>query len=78
MQKGILLVEYSGGRNVFNFKLVLTGVTPEATSPVSDLQDDRVIPSRVKLEVWNGTIVLAAPPVSRNSVVDWQLTEDGL
>jgi hypothetical protein len=46
--------EASGGRKVFKFKLrlVRAGEGPHALSIQPELEDDRVIPSAVKLEVW--------------------------
>jgi hypothetical protein len=46
--------EDSGGRNVFKFKLRFAG-TDELEAPATAtaaMEDDRLIPSRVKLEVW--------------------------
>lgn len=48
--------EQSGGRNVFKFKLQLAGHNERdgrAVAP-STAEDDRLIPSWVKLEVWKG------------------------
>lgn len=45
--------EQSDGRNVFKFKLELTDIAPEGSPIVPDRDDDRIIPSWVKLEVWN-------------------------
>jgi HNH endonuclease len=46
--------EQSGGRNVFKFKLQLVGIADEGLPAVAPtvLEDDRIIPSWVKLEVW--------------------------
>jgi hypothetical protein len=44
--------EHSGARTVFKFKLELTDKVPETHSTVAEVEDDRVIPSWVKLEVW--------------------------
>jgi hypothetical protein len=44
--------EQSGGRNVFKFKLQLAGTDDQRTIATPTLEDDRLIPSWVKLEVW--------------------------
>jgi len=45
--------EHSSGRNVFKFRLELTGRIEEQTSDsIRNVENDRVIPSVVKLEVW--------------------------
>ncbi|MGH9543642.1 MAG: HNH endonuclease [Terriglobales bacterium] len=47
-------VEQSEGRKVFKFKLRLSGeeITERPVPTATALEDDRVIPSWVKLEVW--------------------------
>ena len=45
-------IEQSGGRNVFKFKLQFAGTHDRPTIAPSTLEDDRLIPSWVKLEVW--------------------------
>ena len=46
--------EQSGSRKVFKFKLQLSGISEAARPavPVTVLEEDRLIPSLVKLEVW--------------------------
>jgi HNH endonuclease len=44
--------EKSGHREVFKFKLVLTAETTSSKGPRTDLEHLRLIPSRVKIEVW--------------------------
>ncbi len=46
--------EFSGGRNVFKFKLRFAGTDElaEPTTTSATTEDDRLIPSWVKLEVW--------------------------
>jgi HNH endonuclease len=46
--------EDSGGRSVFKFKLEMTDIVPEQKSSDATFneEDDRLIPSWVKLEVW--------------------------
>jgi 5-methylcytosine-specific restriction endonuclease McrA len=44
--------EQSGGRNVFKFKLQLVGTDDQRTIATPTLEDDRLIPGWVKLEVW--------------------------
>ncbi|MGB2625439.1 MAG: HNH endonuclease [Candidatus Acidiferrum sp.] len=47
-------IEDSGGRKVFKFKLQVasTGEEDRRVVTLTDLEDDRIIPSWVKLEVW--------------------------
>jgi HNH endonuclease len=47
-------IEESGGRKVFRFKLQLAGIGEKDRPAVAltALEDDRLIPSLVKLEVW--------------------------
>ena len=46
--------EESGGRNVFKFKLQVAGIDDGSRLGIvpTELEDDRLIPSWVKLEVW--------------------------
>ncbi|MGE0368562.1 MAG: HNH endonuclease [Candidatus Dadabacteria bacterium] len=44
--------EKSGNREVFKFRLVISDDQPNTKSLPIDLEQNRLIPSKVKLEVW--------------------------